>query len=201
MDSPYKKSGMNNQKAAFLKNAIKSAIDEMPHSSKRPFFKLVQQESFEGSTWCSCKSDEEHKAKSQPPQPQPEDLKTIKNRTGYKGSENTFIDNFNNVFDKKMGKIREPRKGKRPIIIVPPKYIITQEDRKGLVKMGETFSYEYMRIKETDWIKFIEENKDLINEYIESSIFFSLPSSLKEGLTKTQLRRRLRMIEKRRLNG
>ncbi len=200
MESPYTKSGMNNQKAAFLKNALKTGIIDLPHVSKSPYFKLVTQESFEGFTWCSCKSNEEHEAKREAyekshPLP-PEDYKTIKHRTGLGVSENTFIDILNINFDKNKEKIRLgiEKPGRRPAIVVSPKYLITQEDKQNLERKGIALVCDYLRIKEKDLIKFFEENKDLTNELLESLILSSLPSSLKEGITEIQLQRRCRMM-------
>lgn len=188
---------MNNQKAAFLKNTIKTGIIDLPHVLNHPGFKLVTQESFEGFTWCSCKSNEEHKTKRESykkshPQP-PEDFKTIKHRTGYKESENTFIDTLNIVFDKK---IEIKKKRGRPNFL-SPKYRITQEDKQNLERNVGGFLCDYLRIKEKDLIKFFEDNKDLTNELLESALLSSLPSSLKEGITEIQLRRRCRMMIKR----
>jgi len=208
--SPYPKSGMTNQKAALLKKTIKNAINNLPHYAETPDFKLgyllhssgniISQEHLEQLTLCSCRSDEEHKAKletykkSHPPQPL--DLEIIKNRIGYEGSDKQLKDKINVFLNIAYNKPK--RQIGRPQKFLFQKYQITQGDRQNFVRKWSASANDYLKIKEKDFDKFLEDNKWLANECLESLILFSLPPLLKDELTKTQILTKCKMIEKRR---
>lgn len=180
MDSPYKKSGMSNQKAAIIKNAIKSGLIALPQSLELPGFKLgysigltgniEPHEYLESFTQCSCKSDEEHEAKwkeyekNHPPQPL--DFDAIKSRLGYKDKENAFIDFMNEGFDKNIPEWKKRGCGRPEKFLKkqPLKYLITQEEVQNLERKGMTKICDYLRIKEKDLVKFMKEQKALTDD-------------------------------------
>jgi hypothetical protein len=140
MKSLYKKSGMNNQKAALIKKALKNGIKTMPHSSNKHVLNLNASQRYI------------------------DNLRPNKDRiTILEVTLNKVIRYFKNFFDKLQINPTKRKKG-RPGNYLVAKHSILLDDMEKIVSDMIAQTCDYFNIKERDYIKFFKDNPELLYE-------------------------------------